>query len=306
MVCEYCKSEVTLERYAVKAAEYRGALEDYAGAPDAASCKVGKVPLRLLGHLATGHSTDVWLAERATRLSERLVVKFLRNSADEGLLRAEQQTLQTLEQSHAKGTDFFATLLPQRVAFGQGVGPSGVALAVLVREPIGFAHTLVDVRRAYPNTLDPRHIVWLWRRVLELLSWVHSSGKIHGALLPQHVLVNARDHAARLVGWSCAANPGGRLTVADSSQLALYPETVLNGGALSVRTDLTMLARCMLLISGSHAQQAAAHIPASLARLLEREASGTGADDAWRLSEEVSLAARESFGAPKFVALSLP
>jgi hypothetical protein len=306
VVCEYCKSEVVLDRYVVKAAEYHGALSDYLAVDDANKFEVASVPYRLRGRLAVGHSSDVWLAERATRLSERVVIKMLRNAEDRALLEHEQEVLRELERSTERGYDYFATLLPQRVALGLGLRSGETPrLSAVFREPTGFAHTLLDVQRAFPNGCDPRHLVWIWRRVLELLSWVHRSGKVHAAVLPAHVLLNARDHAARLVGWACASPAGASLSVAATTDLDVYPELELDGAPVSPRTDLVMIARALLKIFGPRADTAPAHFPPGLATLLEREASGAGGIDASRLSEEVSTVARASFGPPKFVALNL-
>ena len=306
VVCEYCRSEVVLDRYVVKASEYHGALVDYLSVDDARKFEVGGVSYRLRGQLAVGHSSDVWLAERATRLSERVVIKMLRAAEDRALLQHEQNIVRDLERSTERGCDYFATLLPQRVAFGQGSRKGDApTLSAVFREPIGFAHTLLDVQQAFPSGCDPRHLVWIWRRILELLSWVHRSGKVHAAVLPAHVLLNARDHAARLVGWACAAPAGASLSMAAATDLDVYPELELAGAPLSPRTDLAMTARGLLKIFGQRVDTAPAHFPPSLAALLEREASGAGEIDAWRLSEQVSAVARESFGPPKFVALNL-
>jgi hypothetical protein len=298
---------VTLERYAVKAADYRRTLEDYAQAAGSNVIVVANAPFRVLGRIATGHSTDVWLAERATRLTERVVVKILRNAEDEPLLRNEQEVLHELEQSSAQGAQFFATFLPQRAAFGVGTGEGAAGrLTAVFREPAGFSHTLLGVQRASPGGLDPRHLVWVWRRSLELLGWVHLSGFVHGSVLPEHLLLNARDHATRLVGFSCAARVGARLVAEAAKDRALYPQPVLAGEPLSAQTDLIMLARTLLRVWGGHATQAAPAMPAPLARLLEREASGLGKLGAWQLSEEVASAAKHCFGPPKFVELRLP
>jgi hypothetical protein len=69
VVCEYCKSEVVLDRFVVKAAEYHGALLDYLAVDDPLKLEVAGLPYRLKQRVAVGHSSDVWLAERATRLS---------------------------------------------------------------------------------------------------------------------------------------------------------------------------------------------------------------------------------------------
>lgn len=307
VVCEYCKSEVTIERYAVKAADYRRTLDDYVGAVGPDIVTLENARFRVLERIATGHSSDVWRAERATRLSERVIIKILRDPADEPLLRNEQAVLLELANSNAKGTDFFAAFLPQRVGFGRGSGAhAGDRSSAVFREPAGFSHTLAGVQRAYPGGIDARHLVWVWRRSLELLGWLHLSGFVHGAVLPEHLLINARDHAVRLVGYSCAGRPGTPLAAVSPKDRALYPEALLNGGELSALADRTMLARVLLQAWGGNPLRAGDAIPVELANLLEREASGAGTLDAWALSEEVSAAAKHCFGAPKFVTLRLP
>jgi len=307
VVCEYCKSEVTIERYAVKAAEYRSTLEEYIAADGADVIAVEGVRFRLCERIATGHSADVWRAERATRLSERVIVKVLRDSADEPMLRNERAVLRELAQSKAKGTEFFAPFLPQAAGFGVATGANGGnRLAAVFREPAGFSHTLLGVQRAYPQGIDPRHLVWVWRRALELLGWLHLSGFVHGAVLPEHLLINARDHAVRLVGYSCSARSGAQLAAVSSTDQALYPESLLHSGKLFARIDLIMLARTLLLVWGGNALRAEAGLPAELGRLLEREASGASKVDAWPLGDEVSAVAKHCFGPPKFVALRLP
>lgn len=308
VVCTHCSSEVTIERYTVKAREYREALDSYVrgeGARDETCPRtliLDGMPMRLHEKLAVGHSTDVFLAERATRLTERLVLKVLRSPDDEPLLRNEQQTLDRLERSSVPGSAYFTTLLPQRVSFGRTDGPNG-AIVSSFREPIGFSHTLLGVRRAVPGGLDPRHLVWLGRRLLELLGWMHRNGCMHNAIIPSHVLVNARDHGAMLVGFSCATVSGERLAVAPISDLDFYSKDVLEGRSPTPSTDLSMLAKT-LLWAGAGADKRELEV-APLWRLFERE-SERGSEDAWALSEELNQVAQRCFGPPRFVPLHLP
>src|SRR5437764_536625 len=81
----------------------------------------------LLGLLAKGDGSDVFLARRDQPLTELVVVKVLRALGDRDLLDREQRALAALEKSDAKGGDYFASLLPQRV----GHGPIGTADGVL-------------------------------------------------------------------------------------------------------------------------------------------------------------------------------
>jgi hypothetical protein len=301
LVCEYCRAEVVVDRWAVKAGDYRRSLEADRALTDDTIVRVKGMPWRLGERIASGHGTDVFEAERATQQTERAIVKELRAAEDEALLRNEQAVLAELEASEEQGAPYFSTLLPQRIAFGRNEGKSRPPrLMALFRDAPGFTHTLADVQRAYPAGVDPRHIVWLWGRLLELLAWVHRSGWVHGALLPAHVLVDAREHGARLVGWSCAARPGSPLAAIAGEAADAYPAELLSGTGISPRSDLTMLARALLACAG------AAGVPAELGRLLETEARGEGVDDARELREKLRLVARRCFGSPAFVKLELP
>ncbi|MFZ5896022.1 MAG: hypothetical protein ACOY0T_33510 [Myxococcota bacterium] len=281
----------------MKAAEYRERLNEYLSEFAADAHFVGATPMRFLGRLATGHSSDVFLAERATRLSERLVVKRLRAREDAELFENEQRVLAALANSGEQGASYFTTLLPQRVAY---VAQGGEISAVF-REPIGFVHTLESVAIAHGFALDPRHAVWIGRRVLELLSFVHRSGFVHGAVLPAHVLIHADEHGARLVGFSCAATAGTHVERIDPRFEPIYPEEMLSDRGVSPRDDLSMLARCLLW-----AMSALPQVPNPLAEFLNELASGAGAGDAWQAQQHLSQVARESFGAPRFVKLEVP
>jgi hypothetical protein len=307
LVCEYCRSEVVVDRWAVKAADYRRTLEAYNAGTGEVSIRVAGVPWRVTERVAAGHGTDVFRALRATRLVERALAKLLRAAGDEGLIRSEQAVLSELATSDKKGADYFTTLLPQPIGFGIDEGNSHRGkLVALFRDPPGFAHTLGDVSRAYPHGVDPRHVVWLWGRALELLDWVHRNGWIHGALLPAHILVDVREHGVRLVGWSCAARPGTRLAAIAGESAALYPNELLSGAGVSTRSDLTMLARALLLCAGGADGKAPSSVPPELARLLEAEARGEGGADARELGEQLRLVARGCFGKPAFVKLEMP
>jgi hypothetical protein len=305
VTCEFCKSEVVFDRIAVKASEYRRTLKSYRDEPKADVTLAG-FGLRLVGRVAVGHSSDVFLARRVTRLGERLILKVLRSEADEPLAQNEQVVLEKLANSHARGTELFATLVPARAFSGKLEGGgfrSGFAAAF--RQPTGFTHDLVELRRAFPGGVDPRHAVWLWRRALELLDWVHRSGLAHGAILPAHLLLDAREHSVRLVGWSCAGELGSPLSAIDPAELAFYPSAAATTPALSANADLTMLARCMLHALGGDPSSAPAGVPTALAELLLQYAAGQGTSGALELNQQVSDVARQCFGAPKFVKLEL-
>jgi hypothetical protein len=305
VTCEYCKSEVVFDRLPVNASDYRRLLDDYV-ASERADVALAGFRLRLRGRLAVGHSSDVFLAARATRITERLLLKVLRSPEDEALLHSEQRSLARLEASNERGTAYFTGLVPQRAFSGvlEGRGfPRHFAAAF--RQPPGFAHTLAQLAQQFPAGADPRHAIWIWRRALELVDWLHRSGVVHGALLPAHILLDAREHSVGLVGFSCAGPAGAPLTAFDPAQAGFYPSAHAPIPTLSAADDLAMLARCIVHALGGEPARVPSHVPAPLAELLAEQVASPGAVAPLELSRRVSEVARECFGPPKFVKLDL-
>ena len=268
------------------------------------------------GKLGAGGSSDVWSGHRDARLSERVIVKTLRATEDADLLLREQRVLTRLERSEAPGHSYFRSLLPQRIAHGEATWDHGDAVLTSVfRWRSGFVYTLADVARAFTEGVDPRAAVWMWRRLLELLGWVHRSGVVHGAVLPEHVLIHPRHHGVTLVGWSMAAQRyrrppeaiGGWVEAARS----FYPAQALRGGEAQPATDLTMAARTVVHILGGDPKAGTypPSVPTPLAALLTRFAASDPSDstrDAWELQRQVAAAAHAVWGPPKYVKFRMP
>ena len=168
---------------------------------------------------------------------------------------------------------------------------------------------LEDIRDAYPKGISGAAAIWLWKRILETLAWVHATGWIHGGLLPGHLLVHARDHGVRLIGFSRAVRGPRPLPAFTQGAEAFYPDAVWRGGPAQIRTDLTMSARSLLwLIGGGQLSQGASTVPAALGDLLTQSASedAGGHEDALTLLSELDRAARQAYGAPKYVPFEMP
>lgn len=316
VVCGYCKASVTCDEDFVPAAEFKRALTgldaDPSLIPPHEKVWIAGLPYRLLGRIARGESTDVLLAERARRLTERVLIKALRAPGDADLLDREWDALAALHRSEAQGAPHFVQRLPQPVARGKLQGAGAEIPALVHRYKSGFRYSLAEVAGAHPGGVDARHGVWIWRRILELLGWVHRSGFAHGAVLPQHVVVHARDHGADLVGFSCAVRLGGkeRLPAVSPAHRAHYPADVLGGATPSASSDIVMSARCVVGVLGGDVATGAApaSVPEPVAALLRACAAGDRSltADAWALKEEVARAARRAFGPPRYHPFTMP
>jgi hypothetical protein len=311
VVCAYCKASVTDDGPVVFAANFRRALAelDTAAAAGERRVRIAGLPYRLIGRIAQGESTDVFLAERAHPITERVIVKVLRHAADAELLDREWQALAALHASNEQGAEELSRRLPEPVARGRLEGAGGPHVLVM-RAASGFVDTFDDVLRAYPRGVDGRHGVWMWRRILELLALVHRCGWVHGAILPAHILVHARDHGVMLVGWSCATRMGRReaLPVVHRALSHFYPEELLRGAPPSPRSDIAMSARCIARVLGGSPDRPPPEVPAPLRSLLAACAttSGVPTDDAWELCDRVAAVARDLYGPPRYHALAMP
>ncbi len=281
VTCAFCGASVAAEQGLVSAAAFRRALAELEEEARArADLSVAGVPYRVLGRIARGEHSDVFLAERAHRITERVILKVLRPGADEAAHDREHSALEALHASRAQGAPQLSRRLPQLVARGAASDTGRPAL--VYRAASGFVHTLEDVKRAYPSGVDARHAVWMWRRMLELLGFVHRSGFAHGAITPAHAILHARDHGLMLVGWSAARR------------------LALRGDDYAHRDDLAASARAIAHVMASGA-------PEPIAELVRASASEPFTDDdAWRLRDTVTRVARQVYGPPAYVRLELP
>jgi hypothetical protein len=219
-----------------------------------------------------------------------------------------------LHASTVQGAAVFSSRVPSPIAFGKVThGRFEGRQAMVLRWARGFEHTLVEVRRNHPEGIDPRSAVWLWRRLLETLAFVHAEGLVHAAILPQHVLVEAGEHGAWLVGYGSADDARtGRFHAPEAGSEPYLPPSVRAGAALTPGLDLILTARTVAFALGGSTGGASVprSVPEPLAALV-REV-GSAADhtrapgDAWELHERLGRLARSLFGPPSFHPIPMP
>lgn len=133
-------------------------------------------------------------------------------------------------------------------------------------------YNLIQMMDLYPGGMDPRHVTWIWRRLLMGLGFAHRQGIIHGAILPPHVLIYPEHHGVILVDW-CASSiatpndPPGILNPIQTYDLfednppikavvgayrSWYPAEVLAKDPPSAATDIVMGARAMIYLLGGN------------------------------------------------------
>ena len=286
--CPYCGSVVTLAERVVQAVDFHQArLRAQAAAVfPCESVVIGDDRYRLLSRIGSGEHADIFFAERMSILPERVTVKLARDAAGASALEAEFSALNALQSLEAAGSAYYSQRLPQPVRIG-AAALSGLPVAVY-RHNVGFWGSLEDVMAHHSRGVDPRHAVWMWRRILEVLSYLHRNGWTHGMIHPQHLLVHPANHGVLLIGWERASKDGERSAARDLSQSAWSIRAALSGP-----TD--------------DEPGFGTHTPGNMVEILKRaseDADWCSANGAAGIDEALKAAAFEAFGPPAFVPFS--
>ena len=300
VTCPFCHATVGLGQQVVEAASFREAWERARAVAygDLDRLDFGRMSFRILARVGADQLTQSFLGYRT--LPTGAIVGIAVASSDDGAhqLRREAQVLRELHQSEAAGAHAFTRRLPLVLGLEFSRGPLAPGqVALVLRHPPQTWGSLAQVQALFPHGIEATHLVWMWRRVLESLGFVHASGWVHGDLHLENMLVHPHDHLVHLQGWS-AAQP---LVPADRRQPLK---------AASAQRDLIQTGWAMRsLLAGASGGPPALKGPAPIAELLRKVTEDfdfTSGLDARRLSELVSAAAREAFGPPRFVHLHLP
>jgi len=316
IVCSYCGATVKLDEWSVSASQFHEAFRSWnspATYQIQSAISLGDrhwAPEKLIAH---GDIADVYTARLARWPTELAILKLLRDRQDTGLFDNEWASLQALHNSDARGADTFTLLLPQPILHGDVAGGAFAGRRVSIfRWASGFYHTFDDVMRAYPQGIPPRASIWVWRRILEMLSFIHTAGMAHGAIVPAHLLVQENEHGVRLVGYSCSGPLGQKRGAAPPGCESYSPQPARSWSTLTAELDLVMSARCVAALLGGNPETAAlpGPVPAPLAAIIQRaalaESPAALATNAWTLREELGKVATQVFGAPQFNPIVMP
>lgn len=185
------------------------------------------------------------------------LLKVVSDPEDNDLLDREAEILRELWSSPVEGTGHFTRYLPRLVAGTQM--SDGRAVNVLASGEGTFDKyvSLDEIIRAYPNGYPKnpaRHMIWQAKRLLEVLSWVHRNGFVHGGVLPPQIMYREKDHAGMLCNWCYATRLSARekLPAKVAEYEAWYPEGMLGDRPPMPADDTAMLARCMIYSLGGN------------------------------------------------------
>lgn len=312
VTCAFCGATIKLENSKfISAGRFHQAFKEW-NSPEtyqfSSWLTIGKSHWGMGKKMANGDNSEVYSGLRARWPTELVVIKILRDQGNANSFENEWNVLQTLKQSTAPGADLFTTLLPQPVTHGKiSNGIKKGQQASIFRWSSGFKHSFEAVMQAYPQGIPPRASIWIWRRTLEMLSFIHSSGMIHAAVLPKHLLVQENEHGVKLIGYGAAGRLGEKLQKHAASLEHFRPSSMRS---LSALLDIAMSARSMIAILGGNPETGTLpeSVPAPLSKLILEIANPPASmtENAWSVREELGVIARNVFGPPQFSPIVMP
>lgn len=316
VTCSYCGTTIKLDSSSVSAERFHEAFRVW-NSPEtyqiASWISLGDRHWAVNQQIAQGEISDVYTGRLARWPTELAILKILRDDKDTDRFDNEWNALQALHRSEARGADDFTALLPQPISHGE-ISPglfAGKRVSIF-RRISGFKHTLEDVIRAYPQGIPPRASIWMWRRILEVLSFVHASGMVHGAVTPAHLLIQENEHGMRLVGYGCSGKTGPKLHSISRDFEAFYPGSTPSQLTLTPQLDIIMSARCISAVLGGEPASSSFPdaVPPQLVDFVQRIAhsdpNSAPKKDAWSIREELGRLADQVFGPPRFIPVVMP
>lgn len=117
------------------------------------------------------------------------------------------------------------------------------------KPPLVNPVTLTEVHIAYP-VLDVRDAAWMFNRTLDALHCLHTVGYVHGAVTPDHVLVEPENHRGQLLDFCYAAKEGELVSVMTPQWREFYAPEILRRMPVTFATDIYMAARCLFYLVG--------------------------------------------------------
>ncbi|REK88217.1 molecular chaperone DnaJ [Streptomyces inhibens] len=228
------------------------------------------------------------------------LLKIPRTAGDNDLLEREAQALNRLARHGERRHRGYAPRLLE--SFRHRAPDTGIERRVNALVPLAGFHSLAEVHAAYPDGLDPRDAAWMWRRLLVALGWAHRAGRVHGAVLPEHVLIHPELHGLVLVDWCYSTPLGDRVPALVERHRDAYPPEVTGRCPATEATDIHLASRTMAAVMGERTPQPMR----AFLRGCTLRAQARRPHDAWRLLAELDQLLDDLYGPRTFRPFTMP
>ncbi len=202
--------------------------------------------------IATGDVCEIWLCRNSS--GDFLIAKVALTPADSDLMNSE---VVSLTQIHKDVDNNHKSYYPEIVdSFKSDIRGDKKQVRVNVlgmpvdrlgkrMHPNAF-YTLASVNAAYPSGINAKDMAWIWRRTLYALDYYHGLGLIHGALTPDHILIEPSEHGVVIIGWTSSVNSGKSLKIVSSAYKQWYPDWALTKDGARKSLDIMLAAKTMV------------------------------------------------------------
>lgn len=189
--------------------------------------------------------------------SRPIIAKVATAPAMNAYLTAEATVIRTLRsKSAASGLLPYLPELVDTVALTEA---GNVEYRVNVFRHIPGLVSLTDIHQAYPKGLPPEDAAWIWRRLLAQALAANVLGVVHGAIVPDHVLVHPTTREPLHLGWVHSVERPqerqARITTVIDRFRAWYPPEVFAREIPTHQTDLYMVGKTMIYLAGGDVER---------------------------------------------------
>jgi hypothetical protein len=222
-------------------------------------------------------------------------MKIPRSPKNNDLMKNEAMTLKHIA---AEGDEAFKAYVPQHVETfrHRDASDKKERLVNVLDMPDGL-YSLQEVHDAFPNGIHPKDLAWMWRRLLVALGYVHSTGRVHGALTPDHILIHPEKHGLLLVDWCYSVEVGSPLTAIVPKHRDLYPAGALAKEDVKPSLDVRMGTQSLLYTLRGR-------VPRQYKGFFQYSAQTNL--DAFTLKDEFDQLIGEMFGPRRFIPFAMP
>lgn len=247
--------------------------------------------------------------------AEVVILKVAQSPADNDLMDVESRVLSAIYPPSQKEEKFYR-YLPRLMDTFQMRSAKRTIRRVNVFPMYDDYYSLEEVLQAHPNGIDFRDWIWMYKRALAGIGYVHlKKDVVHGALTPAHVLIHPIGHGAKIVDWCYAVQEWSkgrnRIKAIQSKYKKLYPPEVLAKQPPTPATDLYMLSKCSVALLGGNTEtnQVPDTVPKQIQSFLTScllSNPSRRPDNAWQLHEEFDELLLRTVGKPRYRPLSMP
>jgi len=286
--------------------------------------------------LQQGDLCDIYLSTISNGSGDhKAVFKVVRDGANNDLVENEAKTLSKLYPADAKDEKFYRFFPKLEQTFLMR-GP-GYQRRANILQWLHEYHSLAEVLQVYPDGIDFRDMVWMFKRILHGVGFAHTNQIIHGALIPPHVMIHPVDHGAKIIDWSYAIHlpPPVDITpkpkrrslydhLNDDSFLApshikaisadyknYYPPEVFEKKTPTAATDIYMAAKCAVVLVGGNLKtnQMPSEVPKPVQAFFSaclQESPTKRPQNAWDAHEQLDEVLSRTVGKRKYRPFPMP